>query len=83
MSRPLDTDACIDVIERVTDYLEGVLPADQARRLERHVEGCPGCSAYLDQMRTIAGSLVGLREGALPADLRAGLIATFRDVRNA
>ena len=83
MSRPLDTDACIDVIERVTDYLEGALTADQARRLERHVERCPGCSEYLDQMRTIAGSLEGLREGSLPADLRAGLIATFRDLRNA
>ncbi len=83
MSRPLDTDACIDVIERVTHYLEGALPADEARRLERHMEDCPRCSEYLDQMRTIAGSLAGLREGSLPAEMRAGLIAAFGDLRNA
>ena len=83
MSRPLDTDACIDVVERVTDYLEGALPADEARRLERHVAGCPGCSEYLDQMRTIAGALQGLREDPIPAEMRARLIAAFGDLRNA
>ena len=54
--------ACIEVVEIVTDYLEGALPAAEAGRLERHLETCPGCSEYLDQMREIAGSLGGLRD---------------------
>ena len=49
--------ACINVVELVTDYLEGALPAVEARRLERHLATCPGCTEYLEQLRAIAGSL--------------------------
>ena len=54
--------ACTAVVEIMTDYLEGALPAAEARRLERHLETCPGCTEYLEQMRTVAGSLGGLAE---------------------
>lgn len=75
--------ACRDVVEVMTDYLEGALPAAEARRLERHLATCPGCSEYLRQIRTIAGALGGLGEDALPREMRDGLIAAFRDLRNA
>jgi anti-sigma factor RsiW len=73
--------ACTEEVEVMTDYLEGDLPAAEARRLERHLETCPGCTEYLDQMRTIAGSLGGLSEESLPAEMRDGLLAAFRDFR--
>ena len=75
--------ACAEVVEIVTDYLEGVLPATEAERLERHLETCPGCSEYLDQMQTIAGSLGGLTEASIPAAMRDELVRAFRDLRNA
>ena len=75
--------ACTVVVEIVTDYLEGALPAAEAARLERHLETCPGCSEYLDQMRAIAGSLGDLGEASLPAAMRDALLDAFRDVRNA
>jgi anti-sigma factor RsiW len=74
--------ACIEVVELVTDYLEGVLPEAEARRLERHLEICPGCSEYLEQLRAIAGSLRGLTDESFPAELRDGLIADFRSLGN-
>jgi anti-sigma factor RsiW len=73
--------ACVDVVEIVTDYLDGALPASEARRLERHLETCPGCREYLKQMRDIAGSLGDLSEDSFPAELRDGVIATFRSSR--
>jgi anti-sigma factor RsiW len=73
--------ACIEQVELITDYLEGALPPAEARRLEQHLETCPGCTEYLHQIRTIAGSLGGLREESLPAEVRDGLLAAFRDVR--
>jgi anti-sigma factor RsiW len=73
--------ACVEVVELVTDYLEGALPAAEARRLERHLATCPGCSEYLQQLRAIAGSLAGLTDDSFPAEMRDGLIADFRDVR--
>jgi anti-sigma factor RsiW len=66
----------------VTDYLEGALPAAEARRLERHLDTCPGCTEYLQQLRAIAGSLRGLTENSFPAEMRDGLIADFRSLRN-
>jgi anti-sigma factor (TIGR02949 family) len=70
--------ACVEVVEVVTDYLEGTLPPAQARRLERHLETCPGCTEYLDQMRTLAGSLGDLSSDSLPAGMRERLISAFR-----
>ena len=80
-----DTDdlACIDAIELMTDYLEGALPVRDAKRLEAHLGWCPGCADYLDQLRTIAGSLSGLSEDLLPAGMRDELIAAFRGLRDA
>jgi anti-sigma factor RsiW len=73
--------ACVEAVEVITDYLEGTLPAAEARRLERHVETCPGCIEYLEQMRSLGGSLGGLSGDSLPAEMRERLIATFRRER--
>jgi anti-sigma factor RsiW len=70
--------ACTEEVEIITEYLEGALPAAEVRRLERHLETCPGCTEYLEQMRVIAGSLGGLAEGSIPAAMRDRLIAAFR-----
>jgi anti-sigma factor RsiW len=80
---PANDLACSEGIEIITDYLEGALPAAEARRLERHLATCPGCTEYLGQMRTIAGSLQGLTEDSIPAEMRDGLIAASCDLRNA
>jgi len=71
--------ACTEVVELITDYLEGAVPAAEARRLERHLETCPGCTEYVQQMRTLAGSLGGLSEDPLSPELRDRLIAAFGD----
>jgi anti-sigma factor RsiW len=55
--------SCRELVELVSDYLEGALPADQHARFEAHIAGCEHCAAYLRQMRE---TLVLL--GTLPAD---------------
>jgi anti-sigma factor RsiW len=80
--RPAEDLACTREVELMTDYLEGALPAAEARRLERHLDTCPGCTEYLHQMRTVAGSLGGLSEDSIPAEMRDDLIAAFRRFRN-
>jgi anti-sigma factor RsiW len=78
--RPGDLE-CTHVVEIVTDYLEGALPAPEARRVEAHLETCPGCTEYVEQMRTLEGSLGGLSEDSIPAETRDELIAAFADFR--
>jgi anti-sigma factor RsiW len=80
-AHPRDDLACIEEVELITDYLEGALPDPQRRRLETHLQTCPGCTEYVEQMRTVAGSLGGLREETLPRELRDALIASLRDLR--
>jgi anti-sigma factor RsiW len=78
---PPDDLACTEEVELITDYLEGALPEAKREQLELHLETCPGCTEYVEQMRAIAGSLGGLREEQLPDETRAGLIESFRDFR--
>jgi anti-sigma factor RsiW len=52
---------CEEVVELVSDYLEGALSRSERRRFERHLAGCPHCTEYLAQMRQtirLAGRLV-------------------------
>jgi anti-sigma factor RsiW len=42
---------CQEVVEMVTDYLEGALSPADRRRLEHHLAGCPHCTEYLAQIR--------------------------------
>ena len=43
---------CQQIIELITDYLEGALSRSERRRFEAHLAGCEHCSEYLEQMRT-------------------------------
>ena len=47
-----DTDiACRELVEIVTDYLDGALPVPERERFERHFDACPHCALYLAQLR--------------------------------
>jgi anti-sigma factor RsiW len=70
---------CREMVELVTDYLEGTMPARRRRRFERHLRACDGCTAYLDQMRTTIALTSRLRVQAVPEEEMAHLLAAFRD----
>ena len=42
---------CAELVERVTDYLEGALTGGELARLNAHLASCDGCDAYVEQMR--------------------------------
>lgn len=70
---------CKELVEVVTDYLEGTLPEDMRTRMERHLSGCDGCTNYLEQMRqTIRLTGHVLEENLSPAQ-REDLLRLFRD----
>ena len=73
--------ACTEVVELVTYYLEGTLPEAERRRVAAHLHSCSGCGEYFDQIKTVAGTLGGLRDEAIPHELRDSLIASFREFR--
>jgi len=52
--------ACRELVTVVSDYLDGVLPAQWRTRVEQHLDGCDGCSAYLAQIRAALDVLAQL-----------------------
>lgn len=70
---------CSELVELVTEYLEGALSADDARRFERHLVACPPCREYLAQLRDTIGTVARLREDDVPPAAKDGLLAAFRD----
>lgn len=82
MSQPA-TYTCSEVVELVTEYLEGGLAADARLGFERHVMLCPPCRGYLAQLRRILAAAPALRDEDLPASLRAQLLDAFADWKSA
>jgi anti-sigma factor RsiW len=71
--------SCQELVELVTDYLEGALEPADLRRFEQHIQGCGNCTTYLAQMREtirVTGSLTP--DGVSPAAERE-LLALFSD----
>jgi predicted anti-sigma-YlaC factor YlaD len=72
---------CREMVELMSDYLDGALDAPVLARFEEHLTGCGGCTNALEQLRTslrVAGSL---REEPIVDERRELLRSVFRDWR--
>jgi anti-sigma factor RsiW len=69
---------CQHVVEMVTDYLEGALPAASRRRLEFHLAGCPHCTLYLAQIRETIRLAGRVTPDDLTAEMRTDLTDLYR-----
>lgn len=74
--------SCKELVDAITGYLEGALAAPDRARFEAHLEVCPHCRAYLEQMRHTIETLGSLDEQSLSAETRAGLLEAFRGWRD-
>ena len=72
---------CREVVELMTEYLDGALSSESRARFEEHLAGCAGCTAYLEQLRTARRLAGALAEVPVPAELEAELMAAFRGFR--
>jgi predicted anti-sigma-YlaC factor YlaD len=70
--------SCQEVVEVVTDYLEGRLSGEEAAILEAHLELCDGCRSYLDQMRITIATVGRIEETDMPPGMRDTLLSAFR-----
>jgi anti-sigma factor (TIGR02949 family) len=72
---------CQELVEVITDYLEGTLDAEDRQRFEEHLAGCPGCRSYLDQMRATIRLTGALKSDPIPPDLREQLLGVLKSVK--
>jgi predicted anti-sigma-YlaC factor YlaD len=73
--------SCQEVVEVVTDYLEGKLSPEEVAIFEAHLVLCDGCQFYLDQMRITIATVGRVEDEAVPAELRDTVLAAFRNRR--
>ncbi|MBI1257348.1 MAG: anti-sigma factor [Chloroflexi bacterium] len=71
--------ACKELVELVTDYLEGTLPPDQRTRFEEHLSACGGCRTYIAQMRETIHLTGMLSEDDITPEAEDELLRAFRD----
>jgi len=74
---------CKEVVELVTDYLEGAMILEERARFEEHLAFCDGCVNYVGQIRATIRSTAELTEESIPPSLRDELVKTFRNWQRA
>jgi anti-sigma factor RsiW len=72
---------CRQVVELMTDYIEGTLPSPDRARFEEHIAGCDGCRAYLEQMRATRMIVGRLADVPIPEPVERELLEAFRNWR--
>jgi hypothetical protein len=72
---------CIEFVELVTDYFEGVLPALERQAFEHHLSLCDGCVFYLEQMRETRRLTGMLDVDDVPVEGAERLLDVFRAYR--
>jgi anti-sigma factor RsiW len=70
--------SCQELVELVTDYLEGALSPADLRRFEEHIAVCPGCTEYLEQFRRTIELVGALTPDDVTPEAESELLAVFR-----
>lgn len=73
-----DSLTCKELVEIVTDYLEGQLSCGERARFEEHVAGCDNCTIYFDQIRRITRAGASLADTFVAREALAPLLTAFR-----
>lgn len=74
---------CKEVVDLAAEYVEGAMPPQEATLFEFHLNFCDGCYWFIDQIRETSETAGRLSEEQVPDDLKAKLLAAFRDWRTA
>lgn len=77
-----DDMACKELVEVVSDYVEGTLAEDDRLRFERHLEICPYCVEYVEQFRETIQATGNLGLESIPPQRRQELLEAFRGWRD-
>ena len=79
MNTTLPEMPCQELVEVITDYLEGALPERDRIRFEEHLAVCAKCAEYVEQFRRTIALVGRVDERDLDPATREGLLAAFRD----
>ena len=70
---------CKEIEILLPALLEGVLPADEAKRVKDHLAGCPSCSKALEDLKASGKMVRNLEEVEPPPWLKTRVMARVRE----
>jgi predicted anti-sigma-YlaC factor YlaD len=73
---------CRELVELVTEYLEGAMAPPARARFEQHLSMCDGCRNHVEQMRKTVRLLGSLTEERVSPEAQRDLLAAFRNWKN-
>jgi anti-sigma factor RsiW len=73
--------SCQEMVELVTDYLEGKLSWRDRRRVAKHLSVCHPCTRYVEQMRETLDLLGTVPVDTLSPEAQSTLLDAFRDLK--
>ena len=78
MTAPIEQLSCRELVELVTDYVEGALAPEERARFELHLAECTGCQTYVEQMRMTIRLTGALRPEDVDPQTEEALVHAFR-----
>lgn len=75
-----ETIRCDEVVELISEYLEGTLDIATLAEFEAHLALCEACAEYLHQTRVTLNALGSVSLDTLSEHARADLLHAFRNV---
>lgn len=65
--------ACLEIFARLSEYLDGDLPAEDCAEVEAHIADCPPCVEFLKGLRTSVEASHRFKVPAAPAPVDSEL----------
>ncbi len=71
------TARCRELMERLSEYLDGELDPEACRGMDEHMEDCAPCRAFLESLRRTVALIERQPRPRLPDDLRREVTEAF------
>jgi RNA polymerase sigma-70 factor (ECF subfamily) len=65
--------SCKQIFEKLSEYMDGELPADLCERIDDHMADCPPCQSFLESLRRTVKLVEHFGAPTMPDELRASV----------
>lgn len=78
MAKGHEHSACSELLEQITDYVDGELSASLCAELEAHLAECPNCRVMVDTVRKTITLYHAQATKVLPSDVEERLYRVLK-----
>jgi RNA polymerase sigma-70 factor (ECF subfamily) len=71
--------ACLEVFARLSEYLDGDLPAEDCAEMEAHIADCPPCVEFVQNLKRCVGAARDMQSDCRPEPMPKELESKLKD----